>query len=50
MEAIHTEKYIIAPNCAVCGGLEAAVNKALQDSGKSISLEVVILPIHGDTQ
>ena len=33
-----------------CGGLEAAVNKALQGSGKSIPLEVVILPIHGGTQ
>ena len=33
-----------------CGGLEAAVNKALHDSGKSIPLEVVILFVHGDIQ
>ena len=30
-----------------CGGLEAAINKALQDSGKQISLKVVILSIDG---
>ena len=30
-----------------CGGLEAAINKALQDSGKQISLRVVILSIDG---
>ena len=30
-----------------CGGLEAAINKALQDSGKGISLEVIILSING---
>ena len=31
-----------------CGGLEAAVNKALQDSGKSIPMQVVIVSINGD--
>ena len=30
-----------------CGGLEAAAKKALQDSGKSVPLEVVILSIDG---
>lgn len=30
-----------------CGGLEAAVNKALQDSGKSIPLQVAILSVNG---
>ena len=30
-----------------CGGLEAAVKKALQESGKQISLQVVILSIDG---
>lgn len=30
-----------------CGGLEAAAKKALQDSGKSIPLQVVILAING---
>lgn len=30
-----------------CGGLEAAINKALQASGKQISLQVVILSIDG---
>ena len=30
-----------------CGGLEAAVNKALQDSGKSIPIQVVIVSING---
>lgn len=30
-----------------CGGLEAAAKKALQDSGKSIPLKVVILSING---
>lgn len=31
-----------------CGGLEAAAKKALQDSGKSIPLQVVILSIDGE--
>lgn len=31
-----------------CGGLEAAAQKALQDSGKSIPLQVVILSIAGE--
>ena len=31
-----------------CGGLEAAAKKALQDSGKSIPLEVVTLSVNGD--
>lgn len=30
-----------------CGGLEAAAKKALQDSGKSIPLQVVILSVNG---
>ena len=30
-----------------CGGLEAALNRALQDSGKSIPIQVVILSING---
>ena len=30
-----------------CGGLEAAVNKALQDSGKTIPMQVFILSING---
>lgn len=30
-----------------CGGLEAAVNKALQDSGKAISLQVAVLSVNG---
>lgn len=33
-----------------CGGLEAAAKRALQDSGKSIPLEVVTLSIHGEIQ
>lgn len=33
-----------------CGGLEAAVKKALQDSNKTIPLQVVILSINGDVQ
>lgn len=33
-----------------CGGLEAAVKKALQDSNKTIPLQVVILSINGDIQ
>lgn len=33
-----------------CGGLEAAAKKALQDSGKSIPLEVVTLSIGGSIQ
>lgn len=31
-----------------CGGLEAAAKKALQDSGKSIPLQVITVSIHGD--
>lgn len=31
-----------------CGGLEAALNKALQDSGKSIPMQVVIVSVNGD--
>ena len=31
-----------------CGGLEAAVKKALQDSNKTIPLQVVTLSINGD--
>ena len=31
-----------------CGGLEAAVNKALQDSGKSVPMRVVIVSINGE--
>ena len=31
-----------------CGGLEAAVNKALQDSGKSVSMRVIIVSINGE--
>lgn len=31
-----------------CGGLEATAKKALQDSGKSIPLEVVTLSVNGD--
>ena len=30
-----------------CGGLEAALNRALQDSGKSIPIQVAILSING---
>lgn len=31
-----------------CGGLEATAHKALQDSGKSIPMQVVIVSINGD--
>lgn len=31
-----------------CGGLEAAANRALQDSGKTVPLEVVTLSIYGE--
>lgn len=39
---------IDSEKCNGCGGLETAAKKALQDSGKSIPLEVVTLSINGE--
>ena len=39
---------IDSEKCNGCGGLETAARNALQNSGKSVSLQVVTLSINGD--